>query len=198
MGGPRADPALLVDVVQRPAGRCDFPGLYTANVPDEGFVGKGERGRGIGQGAGEGRGKAGREVEKGKRERDSPARPWDCRHIREAAVSGVWAHRSATVCLKTCVARHPRPGPHGPGPYGMAVVAAPGPAASAVAPQSPAPAPAALGCATPRAQQPALSCPALPCGACTTAAGGARLRGRLAAVNHHPPPHTHRSYQLAG
>ncbi|GIL78158.1 hypothetical protein Vretimale_7528 [Volvox reticuliferus] len=34
-----ADPQLLVDVVERPTGHSAFPGLYTANIPDDGFVG---------------------------------------------------------------------------------------------------------------------------------------------------------------
>ncbi|GLC61140.1 hypothetical protein PLESTB_001722500 [Pleodorina starrii] len=38
-GGPGSEPTLLVDVVDRPAGHSAFPGLYTASLPDDGFVG---------------------------------------------------------------------------------------------------------------------------------------------------------------
>ncbi|EFJ40104.1 hypothetical protein VOLCADRAFT_100173 [Volvox carteri f. nagariensis] len=37
--GPSADPELVVDVVERPAGHSAFPGLYTAAIPDDGFLG---------------------------------------------------------------------------------------------------------------------------------------------------------------
>ncbi|GIL58038.1 hypothetical protein Vafri_13236 [Volvox africanus] len=39
LGGQESDPQLLVDVVERPAGPSAFPGLYTAAIPDDGFVG---------------------------------------------------------------------------------------------------------------------------------------------------------------
>ncbi|GLI63346.1 hypothetical protein VaNZ11_006269 [Volvox africanus] len=39
LAGLEADPQLLVDVVERPTGPSAFPGLYTAAIPDDGFVG---------------------------------------------------------------------------------------------------------------------------------------------------------------
>ena len=35
-----SEPEVVVDVMQQPSGPADFPGLYTAAIPDDGFVGR--------------------------------------------------------------------------------------------------------------------------------------------------------------